>query len=115
MTAASLALWLLAPDGSLARVDGIVLCVAGVAYTPVSSGRAARSRRRFLRARGIAILVAPTELAIPPEVVAADLLLLAVVAVITVPVLLSGQRMTRAEGGAFVAAYAGYLLWLILH
>jgi hypothetical protein len=34
--------------------------------------------------------------------------------VITVPVLLSGQRMTRGEGGAFVAAYVGYLLWLIL-
>jgi cation:H+ antiporter len=33
MTAASLALWLLALDGSLTRVDGIVLCLAGVAYT----------------------------------------------------------------------------------
>jgi len=44
---------------------------------------------------------------VPPEVVTADLLLLAVVAVITVPVLLSGQRMTRVEGGAFVAAYVG--------
>jgi cation:H+ antiporter len=63
---------------------------------------------------GITILVAPSELEIPPEVIAADLLLLAVVAVITVPVLLSGQRMTRGEGGAFVAAYVGYLLWLIL-
>jgi cation:H+ antiporter len=63
---------------------------------------------------GITILVAPSALVIPPEVVAADLLLLAVVAVITVPVLLSGQRMTRVEGGAFVAAYVGYLLWLIL-
>jgi cation:H+ antiporter len=37
-----------------------------------------------------------------------------VVAVITVPVLLSGQRMTRVEGGAFVATYVGYLLWLLL-
>jgi cation:H+ antiporter len=63
---------------------------------------------------GITILVAPSELEIPPEVVAADLFLLAVVAVITVPVLLSVQRMTRGEGGAFVAAYVGYLLWLIL-
>ncbi len=63
---------------------------------------------------GITILVAPSALEIPPEVVAADLLLLAVATVITVPVLLSGQRMTRVEGGAFVAAYVGYLLWLIL-
>jgi cation:H+ antiporter len=211
MTAASLALWLLALDDSLARVDGIVLCLAGSPTPLASSGRAARSRRRFplatrrkrsqpplaadpdrcstcwpwspgsrssswglscsstvpsrstagaergdhrshrgrdrhLRARaghharvhrprrsghrlgnlpgssvynialilGITILVAPSELEIPPEVVAADLLLLAVVAVITVPVVLSGQRMTRGEGGAFVAAYVGYLLGLIL-
>jgi hypothetical protein len=35
---------------------------------------------------------------IPPEVVAADLLLLAVVAVITVPVLVPGQRMTVSKG-----------------
>jgi cation:H+ antiporter len=63
---------------------------------------------------GITILVAPSALEIPPEVVAADLLFLAVVAVLAVPVLLSGQRMTRPEGGAFVAAYVGYLLWLIL-
>jgi cation:H+ antiporter len=63
---------------------------------------------------GITILVAPSALQVPPEVVAADLLLLAVAAVMTVPVLLSGQRMTRGEGGAFVAAYVGYLLWLLL-
>jgi cation:H+ antiporter len=62
---------------------------------------------------GITILVAPP-LQLPPQVVAADLLLLAVVAVLTVPVLVSGQRMTRGEGAAFVAAYAGYLLWLTL-
>jgi cation:H+ antiporter len=64
---------------------------------------------------GITILVAPAGLEVPPEVVAADLLLLAVVGVVTVPVLWSGQRMTRAEGGAFVATYVGYLLWLILN
>jgi cation:H+ antiporter len=33
MTAASLALWLFALDGSLSRVDGIVLCLGGAAYT----------------------------------------------------------------------------------
>src|SRR5215813_13902396 len=32
MTAASLALLLLAVDGSLSRVDGIILCLGGVAY-----------------------------------------------------------------------------------
>ena len=52
MTVASLVLWLLALDGSLARVDGIVLCLAGSPTRLESSGRAARSRRRFpLRTR----------------------------------------------------------------
>ena len=156
MTAVSLALWLLALDGSLARVDGIALLLAGSPTRLASSGRAARSRRAIIGLTvvaigttapelvttlvstvrgdrdiaignllgssvyniavilGITILVAPSALEIPPEVVAADLLLLAVATVITVPVLLSGQRMTRVEGGAFVAAYVGYLLWLIL-
>jgi cation:H+ antiporter len=33
MTAASLALWLLALDGSLGRIEGTALCLGGVAYT----------------------------------------------------------------------------------
>ena len=44
--------------------------------------------------------------------IAADLLVLAVVALITVPVLVSGHRIGRVEGGAFVAAYVGYPVWL---
>jgi cation:H+ antiporter len=63
---------------------------------------------------GITVLTAPAEVRIPDEVIAADLLVLAVVALITVPVLLSGHRITRLEGGAFVAAYLGYLAWLTL-
>jgi cation:H+ antiporter len=63
---------------------------------------------------GIAVLAAPAEVQIPQEVIAADLLVMAVAALITVPVLLSGHRISRLEGGAFVAAYLGYLVWLIL-
>jgi cation:H+ antiporter len=63
---------------------------------------------------GIIVVTAPAELRIPREVIAADLLVLAVVAVITVPVLLTGHRISRVEGGAFVAAYLGYLAWLTL-
>jgi len=63
---------------------------------------------------GITVLVAPAEVQVPREVVAGDLLLLAVVALITVPVLLSGHRISRLEGGAFVATYLGYLVWLTL-
>jgi cation:H+ antiporter len=63
---------------------------------------------------GIAVLVAPAEVEIPREVIAADLLVLAVVGLVTVPALLTGHRISRLEGGAFVAAYLGYLVWLIL-
>jgi cation:H+ antiporter len=213
MTAATLGLWLLARDGGLSRVEGLVLCLAGVAYTtgivwmskkdpeavpagyPSKAAPApARGKLRLMLqvlamiagmaiilggadllvdgsseiARslkvsdaiigltvvaigtsapelvttlvstvrgdrdvaignllgssvyniaivlGITILVAPSEIEVPPEVIAADLLLLVVVAVITIPVLVSGQRMDRREGGAFVALYLGYLVWLIL-
>jgi cation:H+ antiporter len=213
MTAATLALWLLAHDGSLSRVDGILLCAGGAAYTagiirtsrresaPVRADYASHSERTAARggrglplrvltmlagiglvlvgaeflvdgavevARslevsettigltviaigtctpelvttltstlrgdrdiavgnllgstvynvavilGIAVLVAPAELQIPREVIAADLLVLAVVGLITVPVLLTGHRVSRVEGGAFVAAYLGYLVWLTL-
>ena len=213
MTAATLALWLLALDGSLSRVDGTILCLGGLAYTagiirtsrrepaPVHADYAARSEAVAVRGRralllrgltvcagiglvllgaellvdgsievarslevdeatigltviaigtsapelvttltstfrgdrdiavgnllgstvynialvlGITVLAAPAALHIPQEVIAADLLVLAVVGLITVPVLLSGDRMSRAEGGAFVAAYLGYLAWLTL-
>jgi cation:H+ antiporter len=63
---------------------------------------------------GIAVLVAPGEVPIPDEVIAADLVVLVVASLITVPVLLTGHRISRLEGGAFVAAYVGYLVWLIL-
>jgi cation:H+ antiporter len=208
MTAASLALWLLARDGSLSRVDGTILCVAGLAYTagvvhtsrresaPVAAeyaSHAERTTRRSVGLRvlsvvaglalvllgaellvdgsieiarsldvsealigltviaigtsapelvttltatlrgdrdiavgnllgssvynialilGITVLAAPAEPKIPREVIAADLLVLAVVALITVPVLVTGHRISRLEGGAFVAAYVGYLVWL---
>jgi cation:H+ antiporter len=209
MTVASLALWLLARDGKLSRVDGTILCLGGAAFTagiiwtsrkesaPVREDYASRSERgrrgpllrvlalvagiglvlvgaeflvdgsievaRSLEVSeatlgltviaigtcspelvttltstlrgdrdiaignllgstvyniavilGIAVLVAPADLEIPEEVIAADLLVLAVVALITVPVLLTGHRISRPEGGAFVAAYLGYLVWLTL-
>jgi cation:H+ antiporter len=209
MTAASLALWLLALDGSLTRVDGAILCAGGVTYTagivwtsrrepaPVTAdyerttargGRALPLQMLIMLAGiglvllgaellvdgavevarslevseatigltviaigtsapelvttitstlrgdrdiavgnllgstvynialilGITVLAAPGGFDVPEEVIAADLLVLAVVALITVPVLLSGHRVSRVEGGAFVAAYVGYLVWLTL-
>jgi cation:H+ antiporter len=203
MTAASLALWLLARDGSLSRVDGTILLLGGAAFTagivwtsrkesaPAREGHGSRSPLLRVPALvagiglvlvgaellvdgaveiarsleiseatlgltviaigtcspelvttvtstvrgdrdiaignllgstvyniavilGIAVLVAPAEVRIPDEVIAADLLLLVGVALKTVPVLLTGHRMSRLEGGAFIAAYLGYLAWLTL-
>jgi cation:H+ antiporter len=64
MTTASLALWLLARDGSLDRVDGTILCVGGVAYAagiiwtsrqesaPARADYASGSERTTVRGRG---------------------------------------------------------------
>jgi cation:H+ antiporter len=47
-------------------------------------------------------------------VLAADLWLLVVATTATVPVFLSGKRITRIEGGLFVATYVAYITWLLL-
>jgi cation:H+ antiporter len=213
ITAASLALWLLALDGRLSRLDGIVLCAGGAAYTagivrtsrgePAAVAADSGSRSEAPAPRGpravilqvlsvlagiglvllgaellvdgatdvarsvgvsdaiigltvvaigttspelvttltstvrgdrdiavgnllgssvynialilgITVLTAPAPLQIPSEVIAGDLLVLAAVGLITVPVLVSGHRISRLEGGAFVAAYLAYLVWLIV-
>jgi cation:H+ antiporter len=57
MTAACLALWLLARDSSLSRLDGTILCVGGVAYT---AGIVWTSRRE-------AAPVSPTTSGLPCE------------------------------------------------
>jgi cation:H+ antiporter len=62
---------------------------------------------------GLTVVVAPAGVPVPDEVLAADLVLLVVVAVVTVPVFLSGARIIRAEGALFVATYLGYLAWLL--
>jgi cation:H+ antiporter len=63
---------------------------------------------------GLTVVVAPDGVPVPPEVLAADLLLLVVVAVAAVPVFVSGARITRVEGAAFVVTYLGYLTWLLM-
>jgi cation:H+ antiporter len=63
---------------------------------------------------GLTIMVAPEGIPVPDEVLAADLVLLVIVAAAMVPAFVSGARLTRAEGAAFVATYLGYLTWLLL-
>jgi cation:H+ antiporter len=61
----------------------------------------------------LTILVAPHGIPVPDEVLASDLWLLVVATAATVPVFLSGKRMTRIEGGcslrATSATWRGYL------
>jgi cation:H+ antiporter len=63
---------------------------------------------------GITVVAASADVQIPQDVITTDLLLLAVVALVTVPVLLSGHRISRPEGGVFVATYLGYLAEMTL-
>jgi cation:H+ antiporter len=63
---------------------------------------------------GLTVVVAPHGIPVPDEVLAADLGLLVVAAAAAVPVFLSGRRISRIEGGLFVASYIGYLAWLLL-
>jgi cation:H+ antiporter len=50
---------------------------------------------------------------VPEDVLASDLVLLVAATVIAAPVMLTRARLGRVEGGAFVAAYAVYLGWLL--
>src|SRR5262245_40196266 len=63
---------------------------------------------------GLTVVVAPHGVPVPDVVLAADLGLLVVVTVAAVPVFVSGARISRAEGGVFVASYVVYLAWLLL-
>jgi cation:H+ antiporter len=63
---------------------------------------------------GLTVLVAPGAVPVPEDLLAADLVLLTVVAVASVATFVSGSRIARLEGGLFVASYLGYLTWLLL-
>jgi|SRR5262245_15292015 len=63
---------------------------------------------------GLTVVVAPHGVPVPDEVLAADLGLLVVATAAAVPVFLTGRKITRIEGGLFVATYVGYLTWLLL-
>jgi cation:H+ antiporter len=63
---------------------------------------------------GVTILVAPGAVEVPDEILGGDLLLMVGAAVACIPVFMSGRRITRIEGGVFVAAYVAYLAWLLI-
>ena len=63
---------------------------------------------------GVTVLVAPHGIVVPDEVRSADLGLLVAATAAAVPVFLTGKRISRVEGGVFVASYFAYLAWLLV-
>lgn len=63
---------------------------------------------------GLSASVAPTELAVAPQVLALDLPVMVAVAVACLPVFLSGHRISRWEGVVFLAYYVAYVVYLVL-
>ena len=56
---------------------------------------------------GALVLIAPVQLA--AEVLRFDLWVMAGVTVLLIPIMLSGWRISRLEGGLFLALYAAYI------
>jgi cation:H+ antiporter len=63
---------------------------------------------------GIACLVPAHGLALTPALVRVDIPIMVAVALVCVPIFISGRRVGRPEGGAMVVAYLGYLAFLLL-
>jgi cation:H+ antiporter len=63
---------------------------------------------------GPTVLVAPAPVPVPDDILAVDLLLLVATALICVPLFWTKRRLSRIEGGVFVATYVGYLVWLVV-
>lgn len=62
---------------------------------------------------GVTCLVPATGIPVPPELVRVDIPVMVGVALLCAPVFVTDRRVSRLEGGLFVAAYAAYLAWLI--
>lgn len=60
---------------------------------------------------GVTALIEP--LAVPPAILAVDIWVMAAATVALVVVAVTGWAITRREGVALIAAYAGYLAWLV--
>lgn len=63
---------------------------------------------------GAACLVAPEGLPVAPELLRVDIPVMALVALVCIPVFLSERRISRTEGALFIGAYALYLGSLLL-
>ncbi len=62
---------------------------------------------------GVTLIASPGPVSVPEEIFGADLILLVATALLCIPIFRTGRRITRVEGGFFVALYVGYLTWLL--
>jgi cation:H+ antiporter len=64
---------------------------------------------------GVTCLVPASGIAVDPTLVRVDIPVMAAVTLTCVPVFWTGRRVSRLEGGVFVAAYGAYLTYLIVN
>ena len=69
----------------------------------------------ILAVLGLSASVAPAELAVAPSMLAFDIPVMVAVALACLPVFFTGNLIARWEGVLFLALYAAYSLYLILH
>lgn len=63
---------------------------------------------------GVTVIGAGRALQLDPTLVRIDIPVMALVALVCIPIFLTGRRVSRLEGGAMVAAYLGYLTFLVV-
>jgi cation:H+ antiporter len=64
---------------------------------------------------GLTCLVTPGGVPVERELITVDIPLMAGVALLCVPVFVTGRRVSRLEGGIGVALFVIYMLWIVLH
>jgi len=63
---------------------------------------------------GVTAVVAPRGAIVEPDLARIDIPVMVAATVVCIPVFITGRRVSRLEGGAFVASYLAYLMSLVL-
>jgi cation:H+ antiporter len=68
----------------------------------------------ILAVAGLAALLAPTPIAVPPALLGFDMLIMTAVAAACLPLLFTGNRIEPWQGAIFFAFYVGYVFYLVM-
>ena len=63
---------------------------------------------------GVTAVVAPVGAIVEPDLARIDIPVMVAATMVCIPVFITGRRVSRLEGGAFVTAYLAYLTTLVL-